>query len=209
MIKHTRQEAKALGLPTCYGSACKKHPQLEGFRRVSGACVECAKEILQRSRLLNPERTKAQARKDTAKARQKSYLVAKKRAADAAYRRDNRGKVFAGIAAWSKKNPEKVKQYAKKTKIKNRGRVNADTVARRLAKTCRTPAWLTKDDCWIIQQAYELAAVRSKMFGFSWHVDHSIPLQGELVSGLHVPSNLQVIPWLDNVRKANKFEVAS
>lgn len=32
-----------------------------------------------------------------------------------------------------------------------------------------------------------------------------LPLQGTLVSGLHVPLNLQVIPWLDNVRKANKY----
>lgn len=35
-MKHTRQEAKALGLPTCYGSVCDKHPELDGFRRVSG-----------------------------------------------------------------------------------------------------------------------------------------------------------------------------
>jgi hypothetical protein len=45
------------------------------------------------------------------------------------------------------------------------------------------------------------------MFGFPWHVDHIIPLQGEMVSGLHVPNNIQVIPWIDNVRKANSFEV--
>ena len=208
MIKHTRQEAKALGLPTCCGSLCKKHPQLEGLRRVSGACVECAKEILRRSRLANPERTKAQARKDAAKAQQKPELVEKKRASDAAYRKNNREKFLAGIAAWSKRNPEKVKQYAKDTKLKNKGRVNAGTVARRLAKLNRTPAWLTPDEKWMIEQAYELAALRTKMFGFAWHVDHVIPLQGKLVSGLHVPKNLQVIPGVENVRKANTYEVS-
>ena len=207
MPRHTRQEAKALGLPTCYGSVCKKHPQLEGLRRVSGACAECAKEILRRSRRSNPERTKAQARKDAEKARQKPELIAKKRASDAEYRKNNREKFLAGIAAWSKKNPEKVKQYAKKTKEKNRGRVNSDTVARRLAKIRRTPAWLTEDDKWLLKEAYNLAVLRTKMFGFPWHVDHIIPLQGEMVSGLHVPNNIQVIPWIDNVRKANSFEV--
>jgi hypothetical protein len=207
MPGHTRQEAKALGLPTCYGSVCKKHPQLEGLRRVSGACAECAKEILRRSRRSNPERTKAQARKDAEKARQKPELIAKKRASDAEYRKNNREKFLAGIAAWSKKNPEKVKQYAKKTKEKNRGRVNSDTVARRLAKIRRTPAWLTEDDKWLLKEAYNLAVLRTKMFGFPWHVDHIIPLQGEMVSGLHVPNNIQVIPWIDNVRKANSFEV--
>ena len=207
MPRHTRQEAKALGLPTCYGSVCKKHPQLEGLRRVSGACAECAKEILRRSRRSNPERTKAQARKDAEKARQKPELIAKKRASDAEYRKNSREKFLAGIAAWSKKNPEKVKQYAKKTKEKNRGRVNSDTVARRLAKIRRTPAWLTEDDKWLLKEAYNLAVLRTKMFGFPWHVDHIIPLQGEMVSGLHVPNNIQVIPWIDNVRKANSFEV--
>jgi len=207
MPRHTRQEAKALDLPTCYGSVCKKHPQLEGLRRVSGACAECAKEILRRSRRSNPERTKAQARKDAEKARQKPELIAKKRASDAEYRKNNREKFLAGIAAWSKKNPEKVKQYAKKTKEKNRGRVNSDTVARRLAKIRRTPAWLTEDDKWLLKEAYNLAVLRTRMFGFPWHVDHIIPLQGEMVSGLHVPNNIQVIPWIDNVRKANSFEV--
>lgn len=204
MTKYTRQEAKARGLPTCYGSACKKHPELEGLRRVSGACFECAKINLLRSRHSNSERTKAQAQKDAKKARQKPELVEKKRAKDAEYRKNNKEKFLAGIAEWSKRNPEKVKQYAKKTKLKNRGRVNADTVARRLAKIKRTPAWLTKDDYWMIQQAYELAASRTKLFGFSWHVDHILPLQGKTVSGLHVPTNLQVIPAVDNIRKGNR-----
>jgi len=80
----------------------------------------------------------------------------------------------------------------------------ARTIYRRLSKEQRTPNWLNENDIWMIKEAYDLAALRTKLFGFSWHVDHIIPLQGKTVSGLHVPTNLQVIPWLDNIRKHNK-----
>jgi hypothetical protein len=204
MIKHTRQEAKALGLSTCHGSACAKHPELEGFRRVSGACVECAKETLRANRVANPERTRAQQHKDYRKLIQNPAFVVKKQTQDTAYRTANKLQCRAAIEAWNARNPEKVKAYAKKTKALNSGRTLAHTVKRRLAKINRTPAWLTPDDHWLIEQAYELAAMRTKMFGFSWHVDHTLPLQGKTVSGLHVPTNLQVIPAVDNIRKGNR-----
>lgn len=208
MKKHTRQEAKALGLPTCYGSACAKHPELNGFRRVSGACVECAKKTLRANRAANPERTRAQKQKDRQKLMEKPIFAARKRAQDVAYRAANKEQCRATIEAWSARNPEKVKAYAKKTKALNSGRIVAHTVKRRLAKIKRTPVWLTADDYWMIEQAYELAALRTKMFGFSWHVDHILPLQGKNVSGLHTPYNMQVIPGAENVRKSNSFEVA-
>jgi hypothetical protein len=100
-------------------------------------------------------------------------------------------------------NPEVKRRY----KQTPHGKANtlANDAKRRAAKMHRTPAWLSEDDHWITEQAYELAVLRTKLFGFSWHVDHVIPLQGKLVSGLHVPINLQVIPWRDNVSKANKY----
>ena len=58
-----------------------------------------------------------------------------------------------------------------------------------------------------IKQAYELAILRTKKFGFLWHVDHIIPLNGVNVSGLHVIENIQVIPAAENLLKNNKYEI--
>jgi hypothetical protein len=110
---------------------------------------------------------------------------------------------------------ERSKQYSAKNKeaIKARSKIyrqktpekQAEYVRRRQAsKLQRTPAWLTEDDIWVMREAYKLAKLRTEMFDFSWHVDHVLPLQGETVSGLHVPANLQVIPGLDNLKKHNK-----
>lgn len=104
----------------------------------------------------------------------------------------NKAKIDARIAAYRKQN---LAQHA------------AKEAKRRFSKAKRTPAWLDVDDLWMIEQAFELAALRTKIFGFAWEVDHVLPLQGKYVSGLHTPLNLQVIPAQQNRRKTNNFEV--
>jgi hypothetical protein len=87
----------------------------------------------------------------------------------------------------------------------NKGKLAALNAARKKHIKQRTPKWISKEERWLIKEIYELAALRTKMFGFAWHVDHIIPLQGDVVSGLHVPINLQVIPGVENIRKRNSF----
>jgi hypothetical protein len=69
----------------------------------------------------------------------------------------------------------------------------------------RTPKW--DADAHLIVAKYQVAAMLSRETGEQHHVDHIIPLQGKYVSGLHVFSNLRVIPGSDNVKKSNKYTV--
>lgn len=125
----------------------------------------------------------------------------------AIYREANRALVNANAKKYRDANPEKLKESKRSYLERNRGAIYAKCKLRTLSKKQRTPKWLTLDDIWIMKQAYELAVLRTYMFGFKWHVDHILPLNGELVSGLHVPANLQVLPGRVNIQKRNKYEV--
>jgi hypothetical protein len=197
MIRHTRQEAKALGLPRCYGSVCAKHPELEGERYTSGSCTKCSTDRNEKYRAANPEKTRQHRIKSQEKTAEKrrNDLAAKtkKLEADRLYRLANKESIAKMKKAWYDAHP---------------GRATELAVKRKKAVKLRTPKWLISDDWFIIKEAYELAALRTKMFGFYWEVDHVLPLQGKMVSGLHVPANLQVIPATLNRQKNNRYEVA-
>lgn len=68
---------------------------------------------------------------------------------------------------------------------------------RRAKKLHATPKWLSREDKIKIKTIYMTCPE-------GYHVDHIIPLQGEAVSGLHVPWNLQCIPAEVNIAKSNK-----
>lgn len=70
---------------------------------------------------------------------------------------------------------------------------------RQARQLSRTPGWA---DLAEIRRLY--AACPPGM-----HVDHEIPLCGRNVSGLHVPSNLRLVPAEVNLRKSNLFNVES
>ena len=114
---------------------------------------------------------------------------------------------YVVTTAWRDKNKERLKKYKKDYAFKKQAKLTSLQGKRRAAKLQRTPAWLTDFDKLKMECLYQVAAMRTRESGYAWHVDHIIPLQGKTVSGLHVPSNLQVIPATDNLRKNNLYGV--
>lgn len=55
-----------------------------------------------------------------------------------------------------------------------------------------------------VRAFYAEAKRLTEATGVPHHVDHIIPLLGEFVCGLHVHTNLQVLPGPDNIRKGNR-----
>jgi hypothetical protein len=78
---------------------------------------------------------------------------------------------------------------------------NAIAAKHRAGKLQATPLWAND---FFIKEAYALARLRTKIFGFKWHVDHIVPLNSDIVCGLHVEHNLQVIPGASNLAKSNR-----
>ena len=120
----------------------------------------------------------------------------------------NKDKVREDAKKWVAANPEKVKAKTLRYIKKHPEAYTARAVASVAKRAKRVPQWLTSDDWWIMREAYKLAKLRTQMLGFIWEVDHIIPLRGELVSGLHVPQNIQVIPKALNRAKRNQYIVA-
>jgi len=87
----------------------------------------------------------------------------------------------------------------------NKDKVNAFAAKRHASKLNRTPSWLTKEDLAEIKDIYSMANRRTQVEGIQYHVDHIIPLQGKNISGLHVPSNMQILRARDNISKGNRY----
>jgi hypothetical protein len=88
----------------------------------------------------------------------------------------------------------------------NLARYNFLAAKHRKAVKRATPEWLTDAHWQEIDDIYHLAKEMAWLNeGTPFHVDHIVPLQGEVVCGLHVPWNLQLLSPTNNMRKNNKF----
>ena len=122
------------------------------------------------------------------------------------WRSDNRENEIQRCRKYREDNREKDREYHRRWSAANRDKRNAIGAKYKAAKIHRTPKWLTKEQCKQMEDMYIKAHWLTKQTGVKYHVDHIIPLQGDNVSGLHVPWNLQVITAAENCGKGIKFD---
>src|ERR1051326_7853586 len=80
----------------------------------------------------------------------------------------------------------------------------AQEALRRFQKLNATPKWVNKKDLLCF---YENVQKKTSETGKLYEVDHIVPLKHDLVCGLHVPWNLQILTASKNASKSNSFDV--
>jgi hypothetical protein len=196
-----KRDATLLGVKFyCTGKPCK-YGHLSDRYTKTGMCVDCVKIRSLIWKKDNPDAYKASMRKwwknnkETHNARVKDWQI------------NNKDRIKKTAKNWVVNNPEKVAAKSKRWRLKNPDKVLESAVKSNLTRHRRVPSWLTKQDKLDIQKTYALAKELTAAYGFPWEFDHIAPLRGRLVSGLHVPSNLQIIPKDQNRRKRNHYAV--
>lgn len=108
----------------------------------------------------------------------------------------HREKIVEYKRQYRKENPEKVRAIRNESARRRWKAVGKAATAQKKLKIKRaTPPWAN------LEAIKEFYANCPK----GYHVDHIHPLQGELISGLHVENNLQYLTAEENLRKGNSF----
>ena len=102
-------------------------------------------------------------------------------------------------------NIEQKQEYGRQHYAANKTKYVARAMLRKAHVVRATPPWFDDFHLFAMQEAYDLAARRKEITGFDWNVDHIIPLQGKIVSGLNVIDNIAVIPKAMNSAKRARY----
>lgn len=183
IISHS--EAKSLGLKYYFtGNPCNNGHLSERFT-CNRCCIKCGPEWKKN----NPE-----------------SIAKSKKISDKKYREKNREKrLISNREAgriWRQKNPEKLYIKGKLYRETNKDKFAAWDAKRRAAELKATPSWA---DTELMQKFYTESRLLTLEVGISHQVDHIVPLQNDLVCGLHNQFNLQVLTKKENLEKGNRF----
>jgi hypothetical protein len=143
--------------------------------------------------------------KERIKARTNAYYHANQESratAQRAYYESNKETVLARNRDWAATNKEKMLGYHLDYVKRNRGKWSAQTAKYRSAKMGATPMWANTA---AIDEVYTLATEWNALWPDDLvHVDHIVPLQSKVVSGLHCEFNLRLLRAKDNRVKSNR-----
>src|SRR5437899_4133482 len=103
---------------------------------------------------------------------------------------------------WRKSHPLQKAKATRKWARANQEHLNVMAAARGKQRREATPRWANK---FFIVEIYKLAALRRKVTGVNYTVDHIVPLRSPIVCGLHVENNLAIIPCHENLAKRNFY----
>lgn len=184
---------------------CGQFKAFELFHRKKGAtdgrksrCAACQNAASAIWHTLNRDRHLAMNREWYGKNHQAATERSKK------WRQDNPEWHQKYLKTWLEANAERVRHASRirlrRWKRRNRGAVNADKMHRIAVQLHATPVWADRR---AIRNVYKEAALLRKQ-GLDCEVDHMVPLRGGKVSGLHVHTNLQIVPGEYNRRKGNR-----
>lgn len=173
---------------------CVTKPAQENFlwvkTRYHSWCHECRKERKRKWYLDNQESEKAKAKESY-----KSYYPLHK------------DEIKARTIEWQRKNKEKYSIKSRRHYEKNKEKSFAQSAKYRASRRNACPVWLDDRMKKQIEDFYAKALKISQETGVAHEVDHIVPLSGEIVCGLHVPWNLQVITRFENRSKRNNWSV--
>lgn len=183
----------------CNRCHCTK--DIEQFAR-NGArrhpvCKVCRAEIERERRVADPEKVRAQE-----SARYQANLLARREGMRRHYEA-NKPSILAREHARSRAKSEQIRVVKSAYRQANMEKIREWNGTRRAVLKQAMPPWANRVE---IAALYKEASRVWKETGVEHHVDHIIPLTHPLVCGLHVPSNLQVLPAKSNLSKSNKFD---
>lgn len=155
----------------------------------NGTCVSCMKEDYK-------SRSKTEEFKKGARIRNTRYVERLRESDPEGYR----NRVNQNARRYIQRNRELIRQRAKTPEA--RARDLAHVVKRQKRTKVATPVWADMEQ---IKRVYLMSALAGRVYGVPHHVDHIIPIAGANVCGLHVESNLRVVPYWENIEKGNKL----
>lgn len=102
---------------------------------------------------------------------------------------------------WMEENSDSRKEYSARYREENRYKLTAIENTRRARKAQATPRWAESSN---VEWIYRHASLLNCWNGPKAQVDHIVPLNSDIVCGLHWEGNLQILWDRENQSKGNR-----